>query len=260
VIDEFSIAVSQAYREAERRVHDRDRREHQAALNALLSGAAGNPDRAAQLSAVLDLRPGNLAVVVYEDRGSPTPVEALQAKGLHVDWTVRADAHVALVGAASHTSVSLRDALDGVVRGRVAVSPLAAGLSDVGYALRKAELAWATLPADADAVVTLQDRLVDAIVLASGGLVDELLDHVVQPVLALGDEGVELLDTVEEFLRLDGSAGAAARRLFVHRNTVHARIGRVERLCGVGLTSNADRVLWSLALIAMGRLSAVEKR
>jgi len=73
------------------------------------------------------------------------------------------------------------------------------------------------------------------------------------PLLALHEEGEVLLRTVECFLRADGSTSNAARALFVHRNTVSYRLASVHRLCGTGLAGTAERVTWTIALVALGR-------
>jgi len=46
--------------------------------------------------------------------------------------------------------------------------------------------------------------------------------------------------------------------MFVHRNTVGYRLGRVQELTGRGVTSTADRVVWTLALLALGRVRLLD--
>jgi sugar diacid utilization regulator len=72
------------------------------------------------------------------------------------------------------------------------------------------------------------------------------------PLLTHG-EGEVLLRTVECFLRANGSTAKAARALFVHRNTVSYRLRTVQRRCGAVVAGNAERVAWTIALVALGR-------
>jgi hypothetical protein len=77
--------------------------------------------------------------------------------------------------------------------------------------------------------------------------------------LNLGPTGEILLGTLECFLRSDGSTSSTARALFVHRNTVTYRLQRIERLTGLGVRTNAERVIWTVTLIAQGRLHILEQ-
>lgn len=61
-----------------------------------------------------------------------------------------------------------------------------------------------------------------------------------------------LVRTLVTYLSLDGSAQATADALFVHRNTVHYRLAKIEALTGASLASTRDRVQLWLALSALG--------
>jgi DNA-binding PucR family transcriptional regulator len=52
---------------------------------------------------------------------------------------------------------------------------------------------------------------------------------------------VSLLETLAVFLNLDGSGARAARALYVHVNTVHYRVRRIEELTGRSLARLEDR-------------------
>lgn len=92
-----------------------------------------------------------------------------------------------------------------------------------------------------------------ALVQAAPAAARDALAALAAPLLSLPRNGEELIRTVELFLRANGSTSAAARALFVHRNTVSYRLACVADLCGVGVASNAERVAWTLALVALGR-------
>lgn len=60
--------------------------------------------------------------------------------------------------------------------------------------------------------------------------------------------GSTLIETLRVYLEEDASVARAARRLFVHRNTVRYRLEQIERLTGRSLESTPDRVQLWLAL------------
>lgn len=74
--------------------------------------------------------------------------------------------------------------------------------------------------------------------------------------LAAFDEahGSELLDTLESYLRLNGSVAAVAEALALHRNTVRYRLTQIAELTGYDPALTPDRVQLWLAL-AVRRLS-----
>jgi purine catabolism regulator len=61
----------------------------------------------------------------------------------------------------------------------------------------------------------------------------------------------ELLGTLRSYLELDGSVGAVADALGLHRNTVRYRLQQISELSGYDPTTTADRVQLWLALTAM---------
>lgn len=87
----------------------------------------------------------------------------------------------------------------------------------------------------------------------------ELVTSLAEPLIVVGSVGVSLLDTVELFLRANGSTRAAAEALFVHRNTVSYRLSRVESLTGLGVRTTIERSIWTVTLIAMGRHDVCRK-
>lgn len=60
----------------------------------------------------------------------------------------------------------------------------------------------------------------------------------------------ELLSTLRHYLELDGSVGAVAETLGLHRNTVRYRLQQISELSGYDPTTTADRVQLWLALTA----------
>lgn len=63
--------------------------------------------------------------------------------------------------------------------------------------------------------------------------------------------GTDLVETLHAFLRTNGTWGTAASDLGIHRQTLAARIRRVEELTGLSMTSPDDRATAWLALRAV---------
>jgi purine catabolism regulator len=60
----------------------------------------------------------------------------------------------------------------------------------------------------------------------------------------------ELRRTLAVYLDRNQSVAETARELFVHRNTVHYRLHRIERLCELDLRRSEDRLLCQLGLLS----------
>jgi DNA-binding PucR family transcriptional regulator len=60
----------------------------------------------------------------------------------------------------------------------------------------------------------------------------------------------ELRETLALYLEHNHSVARTARDLFVHRNTVHYRLRRIEALCDLDLTRVEDRMLCQIALLS----------
>lgn len=60
----------------------------------------------------------------------------------------------------------------------------------------------------------------------------------------------DLVDTLHTFLAENGAWGAAAARLGVHRQTLAARVRRIEHVTGLSMSSADDRAAAWLALRA----------
>jgi carbohydrate diacid regulator len=60
----------------------------------------------------------------------------------------------------------------------------------------------------------------------------------------------DLRITLALYLEHNHSAAETARRLYVHRNTVHYRLRRIEELCGLDLARVEDRMLCQIALLS----------
>lgn len=79
-----------------------------------------------------------------------------------------------------------------------------------------------------------------------------LAQEALEPLQAFDKKhSAELLITLRRYLELDGSVGAVAEALGLHRNTVRYRLAQISEFSGYDPTRTADRVQLWLALTAM---------
>ncbi|WP_346621328.1 helix-turn-helix domain-containing protein [Blastococcus montanus] len=249
-------AVAEGYREEQRRLDGVEEQVRQQALEGLLDGRGSDPAFVRSASELLAMPlDGRLMAVVGlpGPDGGPAldgPGEALLKRGVRSVWGVRGDAQVGVVVLGAIRPGDLLTLLRGAARGPVGVSDVVDGASAVGAAYRLAETAVRTLPAGASRVVSIDDRLPEALLSNSPEISSRLVGQSLGGLLELPDDerGV-LLDTLAAFLATDGSPTRAADALYCHRNTVMHRLRRIEAVTGRKLTDPRSRLLWQLALL-----------
>jgi DNA-binding CsgD family transcriptional regulator len=254
LVDVFSSAVADSYRETEAELARRGDRRREALVDALLDGRGTERTIASAAAAALDLpEHGRYAVAVVADvEAHRAAGEALRARGLRTAWRARSDREIALVALGTAESAAVVAALDGVGGLRAGVSPPVDGLAEVDVAHRLAETALRALPPQTKGISELDDRLPAALVVTAPDLAMRLLSRALGGVLALDpDERRVLLQTLREWLDTGGSAGQTAVRLYCHRNTVLNRLRRVEALTDRSVERVDHLVEWSLALLAL---------
>jgi DNA-binding PucR family transcriptional regulator len=86
------------------------------------------------------------------------------------------------------------------------------------------------------------------------GDVEEFARRLLGPLL---DEpkNEELIDTLESYLRNNGSPNAVSRQMFLHRNTVRHRLRRVVALTGADLEDADTRLAFQLAILGRRALA-----
>jgi DNA-binding PucR family transcriptional regulator len=165
-------------------------------------------------------------------------------------WGARSGAQVGVVALGPLGVPDVLPWLRGATTGPVGVSAVVDGAAAAGSAYRMAETAARTLPAGARRVVTIDERLPEALLSNSPEISSRLVGQSLGGLLELpDDERAVLLDTLEAFLACDGSPTRAADELYCHRNTVMHRLRRIEAVTGRKLTDPRSRLLWQLALL-----------
>ncbi|MGW0652900.1 PucR family transcriptional regulator, partial [Streptomyces umbrinus] len=255
-VDAQAAVATEAYRATEMELRRRTDERLQALLDALLEGQEA-PGLAARAAAGLDLpERGPYAVVVLrsERRERESYRRPVEGAGFRFIWRMRADCEVGVVALADGQGLDgVARALDGRCSGPGGISPVVAGLAELGRARRLAELALRTCPPDATAVVRLDQRMPTALVVSQPELAGRLVSDVFGSLLELepADRAV-LLETLDVWLACEGSAGRAAGRLYCHRNTVFNRLRRLEQLTSRSLARPRDLIEMTLALDAAG--------
>ncbi|WP_299955099.1 CdaR family transcriptional regulator [uncultured Modestobacter sp.] len=257
VNDVQCAALAEAYRAEERRLAGIDDQARQQVLDGLLGGRGGDPVFVRTASELLALPlDGRLvcAVAPPDDAGSPTladPAARLLKRGVRSVWGWRSAAQVGVVALGSRRLEDVLSWLGELAEGPVGVSAVVEGAASVGSAWRLADTAARTLPAGAARVVSIDDRLPEALLSSSPEITRRLVDQCLGRLLDLpGDERDVLLDTLTAFLAADGSPTRAADQLYCHRNTVMHRLRRIEQVTGRSVTDPRVRLLWQLALLA----------
>jgi hypothetical protein len=255
-------AVAEAYREEQHRLDGVGDEARQQVLDGLLDGRGGDPAFVRNASARLAVPlTGRLVVVVAlpePDGDVPdAPCAALLRRGVRSVWGTRSGARVGVVALGALPVGDVLAWLRTETCGPVGVSSVVDDAAAVGCAYRLAETAARTLPAGAPRVVTIDERLPEALLSNSPEISSRLVGQTLGGLLALPEEErAVLLDTLAAFLASDGSPTRAADELYCHRNTVMHRLRRIESVTGRKLTDPRSRLLWQLALLdAEGELA-----
>ncbi|WP_116449535.1 PucR family transcriptional regulator [Blastococcus litoris] len=254
--DAECAAVAEGYREEQRRLAGVDDGARQQLLDALLDGRGGDPAfvrTAADLLAVpLDGRLVAVVALPCPD-GFPSlesPTAALLKRGVRSVWGTRNGTQVGIVALGSLSGCEVMPWLRAMTAGPVGVSAVVEGAAAAGAAYRLADTAARTLPEGSTSVVTIDERLPEALLRNSPEISSRLVGQSLGGLLELpDDERAVLLDTLAAFLASDGSPTHAADALYCHRNTVMHRLRRIESVTGRKVTDPRSRLLWQLALL-----------
>jgi hypothetical protein len=264
--DKECAGVAEGYREEQRRLAGVDEQARQQVLDGLLDGRGDDPAfvRTASelLGVALDGRLMVVAALADEDGVTPLgdPAASLLRRGVRSVWGWRSGAQVGVVALGGLRTADVMDWLQTLAGGPIGVSAVVDGAAAAGSAYRLAETAARTLPPGSCRVVTIDERLPEALLSNSPEISSRLVGQSLGGLLELPDDEREvLLDTLAAFLESDGSPTRAADELYCHRNTVMHRLRRIETVTGRKLTDPRARLLWQLALLGTQRPRLTER-
>ncbi|MGB8195603.1 MAG: helix-turn-helix domain-containing protein [Acidimicrobiales bacterium] len=254
ILDTYSQELAEGYREEASAQALLLEQQRSALFQSLFEGhlATTNPWEASEL-----LRfPQNVPLVVVAGEvpalgchALPRAEHLLRVEGFFSIWRLLPDVEVGVVAlphAASELD-RLAQILSTCATGRVGVSPTYSDLRTTPQALTLARMALSS-GALGDGV-TIFDRHLLKIASVSAPEIMEILASI-----ALGDltlvptkDRATLLDTFGAWLDNGGSAQKASEQLFVHRNTVHQRLRKLEKYTGQNLGDPRSVALLTLA-------------
>ncbi|RBY87325.1 CdaR family transcriptional regulator [Blastococcus sp. TF02A-26] len=259
-------ALAEGYREEQRRMDSVDEAARSHVLDGLLEGRGGDPAfvRAASELLGMPLAGRLLAVVAIPDQEGAAslvdPAGGLLRRGVRSVWGERSGAQVGVVALGTRRSTDVLGWLRAMAAGPVGVSAEVEGAAGVATAYRLADTAARTLPVGTRQVVTIDDRLPEALLSNSPEISSRLVGQSLGGLLELPeDEQAVLLETLAAFLAADGSPTRAADELYCHRNTVMHRLRRIESVTGRKVTDPRARLLWQLALLIAPQLQTAAR-
>ncbi|MBC7441234.1 MAG: helix-turn-helix domain-containing protein [Ramlibacter sp.] len=237
MIDTFSSAAAEAYREVVDAQERRNRQARSLMLLSLLEGSAPPADAGRALRTLGLPEHGAFVLVAAELSGTgaaslPGIVQTLRAAGLASAWTALQGDQVGILSAPLESAAATGLAiLDAAATTRVGVSRPFTGISGAPDALRQARLAIGCLPPAVVGAHAYGSAPLDLVLATQPDYAAELQQAVFGDLTAAHDAEV-LLGTLEAWFAADGSTAETGRRLHCHRNTVLYRLARIEDLTG----------------------------
>lgn len=244
IIDRFSTAAAEAYREV---VEAKDRRDLQARSVMLLSLLEGSTTRDAgpTLRALGLPEPAHYVVVVAEISGTgddplPGAPARLHSAGVRSVWATSGREHVGLLACASRSDVSAAArVLAAAATSRVGSSRPFTSMEHAPGGLRQGQVSLECVPPGSVGVHAYGTAPIDTLLATQASAAAELRRDVLGPLAATGDPE-RLLETLEAWFAADGSTAEAGRLLHCHRNTVGYRLGRIATLTGRSVSRPAE--------------------
>jgi hypothetical protein len=262
----FTDVMSDSYRtELASRIRSEEQR-RSALIQALLEGHLSEPQVWEAADALRIPHQGPYVVIAARVAGAGEHgltrgmEEGLQRQSITSAWRLLHDVEIGLASLprpADQLDVLINALASGSV-GRVGISPLFDDLTGTAQALRLARIALRGAARPGKVVVFGRDSL--SVAAASAPDVMARLSRVILAGLdaMTAEDRAILLDTFGAWLDHGGSADEAARRLYVHPNTVRYRLRRLEERTGRTLSDPRHVAELSLAFeVDRGRIASL---
>jgi len=257
-LDVQNATLVDAYRREAARLERRDLQRQQRLLDGLVEGRGSDPVFAVEVREILGIatdEPVACVVARFDgmlDAPLRNPDDRLERAGVMSYWHVRGDVYFGLVQLGALEVDGLVEALSSVNSGRAGVAAAPEGVGDFSMAYQLAAGTVETLPRGSTQLVAVTDRLPEVLLTGSPEVASLLVRETVGPLLAQPPHQAEVLvATLRALVANNGSPTHAATELYCHRNTVIYRMRQITSLTGRDLTDARDRLLFSLALMAV---------
>ena len=257
--DDYSMVVTDAYREANASRVLASAKERAALVDAVVTGAARDRDTLWEAAERLRLPFEGVFIVVAAETpaiGEDPMADAelrLAARDIASAWRLMSGVVAGLLSCGNNARVATAlDVIADMARTRVGVSPVFGSLDEAPENFRFARIALASLAPAAGEVC--QFAATPLAVLAAGNpeAARQVARSVLGEILALPPvERDTFLETIRAWLDALGSARDAGRVIFVHPNTVRHRLRRVEQYTGRDLDNPRDVAEIAIALQAV---------
>ena len=247
IIDEYSSAAAEAYREV---IDDLGRKDQQATsvkLLSLLEGEATTGDIPRMLRALGLPEHASYLVVAAELSGTgddPMPgiASRLRAAGIPSAWATWKGEFVGLVGCPvnADTAVAIHVIAE-LAAARIGVSRSFASLKDASEAVNQARLSMQCVPHGDMAVHRYGSAPLDVLLVRDPVSAAEIRGTVLGALKSIDPrDAALLLDTLEAWFAADGSTSDAAHLIHCHRNTVLHRLAKLSELTGRSVTRPSE--------------------
>lgn len=257
--DRITEAMVSGYHDAMAERLVANEHERSALVEALLEGRSMGTDVVWSAAEVLGVpRNGPFTVVAAEvpqigRQALPEVAALLSRRGIRSAWRLRPDLQLGIVYLGTLRALDdLVEVLGHQAEQRVGVSPSYDDLYRTGDALRLAKVAMRGGDAESGAVTVFDYSPVAVAAAGAPDVMARVATNVLGPIedLPAGDREL-LLDTLDVWICCGGSAEEAAKRLYVHPNTVRMRLRRIAERTGRSLNDPLGITELSLALRAV---------
>ncbi|WP_370935177.1 PucR family transcriptional regulator [Amycolatopsis sp. cg13] len=260
----YTTEMINSYRDGQTEQLLRDDQQRSALVGAILEGRVADTATIWEAADLLSLPyEGTFAVVAAESPSLgklplPNIETRLSVRGIGSAWRLHAEFQVGVVTLRSAEAVTmLVDVLRAAATSRVGVSPVFSTLDGTSKALHLARIALASATAGKPSVTVFDQAPLPLLVTSSPTTSYRVARMVLGPILDLPAGECELLlETLETYFSVQGSAAEAGNRLYLHPNTVRRRLHRMEQLTGRSLDDPEASAELLVALKAYRRLPA----
>ncbi|MER5471011.1 helix-turn-helix domain-containing protein [Streptomyces sp. NPDC002685] len=257
--DSITEAMVSGYHDVVAQRHLASEHERSALVEALLEGRSMDIDAVWSAAEVLGMpHTGPFTLVAAEvpqmgRQALPEVAALLSRRGIRSAWRLRPDLQLGIVYLRTPRDLDdLVEVLRRHAEQRVGVSPSYDDLCSTGDALRFAKVAMRGGDAASGTVTVFDDSPVAVSAAGAPDVMARVAINVLGPIEALPTGERELLlDTLDVWLGCGGSADEAAKRLYVHPNTVRMRLRRIAERTGRSLADPRGITELFLALRAV---------